>query len=102
MHFNCPLDQTFLKFSGIDADRFKEFVATGATDAEVADWIGRQTQARPRIEIIKWNNQMREMRLSQLSDESMEYMEDYIPRFVPRNRPIYYWFDVYDLEEERI
>jgi hypothetical protein len=29
-------------------------------------------------------------------------MEDYIPKFVPKNRPVYVWFDIYDLEEERI
>ena len=28
-------------------------------------------------------------------------MEDYIPKFIPRNRPVYVLFDVYDLEEER-
>ena len=31
-----------------------------------------------------------------------EFMEDYIQKYVPRNRPIYQWFDVFDLEEERI
>jgi hypothetical protein len=29
-------------------------------------------------------------------------MEDYIPKFVPRNRPVHVFFDVYDLEEQRI
>ncbi|MGE9291624.1 MAG: DUF5069 domain-containing protein, partial [Puniceicoccales bacterium] len=35
-HFNCPLDQVFFGFTGIDADQFKEFVATGADDQAVA------------------------------------------------------------------
>jgi hypothetical protein len=30
------------------------------------------------------------------------HMEEYIARFVPRNRPVYRWFDLYDLEEERL
>jgi hypothetical protein len=29
-------------------------------------------------------------------------MEGYIEQYVPRNRPVYHWFDVFDLEEERI
>jgi len=29
-------------------------------------------------------------------------MEDYIQTFIPRNRVVHHWFDVYDLEEERI
>jgi hypothetical protein len=101
-HFNCTLDRHFFEFAGIDAEKFKAQAATGATDAEMAEWITLNARARPRIEIIKWNNRMREMRLSELPDKAQEYMEDYIPKFVPRNRPVYRWFDVYDLEEERI
>ena len=77
-------------------------VATGATDAEMAQWITQNATPRPPLEIIKWNNRMREMRLSELPEKAQEYMEEYIPKFVPRNRPVYCWFDVYDLEEERI
>src|ERR1041385_8133798 len=33
-HSNCPVDQMWLKFTGIDYDDFKAFVATGATDEE--------------------------------------------------------------------
>ena len=34
--------------------------------------------------------------------ELQEYMEDYIQQFNPRNRVVHHWFDVCDLEEERI
>jgi CO/xanthine dehydrogenase Mo-binding subunit len=37
-----------------------------------------------------------------LPPETQEYMEDYIPKYIPRHRVVYHWFDVYDLEEERI
>src|SRR5262245_21401849 len=29
-------------------------------------------------------------------------VEDYVQKYVPRNRVVYHWFDVYDLEEERL
>jgi hypothetical protein len=29
-------------------------------------------------------------------------MEDYIQKYIPRNRVVYHWFDVFDLEEERL
>ena len=77
-------------------------MATGAADDEVAAWINEHARKRPRIEIIKWNNQMRDMRLSDLSDHLQEYMEDYISDNVPRNRVVYHWFDVYDMEEQRL
>lgn len=44
--FNCPLDQHFFSETGIDADEFRDFVATGATDAEVGEWIQQQVSAR--------------------------------------------------------
>jgi len=101
-HSGCPVDQMFLEFAGIAYETFRQFVATGATDAEIADWIQKTAKPRPRLELIRWNNQLRGMRLSELPDAVQEYMEDYIPKFVPRNRPVYVFFDVYDLEEQRI
>src|SRR2546426_6498534 len=86
-HANCPLDQRWLKFAEINFDDFKAFVATGATDDEVAAWIGKHAKSRPRAEIIVWNNQQRDLRLSDLSVETQEFMEDYIQKYLPRNRP---------------
>ncbi len=101
-HSGCPLDLFFLEFAGLTYDAFKEFVATGATDDEVAAWITKNAKARPAIELIRWNNEWRGKRLSELADNLQEYMEAYIPKFVPRNRPVYVFFDIYDLEEQRI
>ncbi len=100
--FDCPLDRRFLSFAEIDAERFKAFVATGASDVEVAAWIEQNAKPRPRIEIIQWNNRLREMKVSDLPEEVQEFLEGYIEKFVPKNRPVYRWFDVYDLEEQRI
>ena len=101
-HFNCPLDNFFLSFSGVKADEFKEFVATGATDDEIAAWIGKKAAKREKIEIIKWNNEWREKRLSQCPDDTQEYMEEYVPKFIPRNRVAHVFFDIFDIEEQRI
>lgn len=101
-HYNCPLDNQFLSFAGIDAGKFKEFVATGADDAEVAAWIEQNSKVKDRKEVITWNNKMRSTRPCDMPMELQEFLEGYIPKFVPRNRPVYVWFDVYDLEEERI
>lgn len=101
-HSGCPVDEIFLSFAEISYDSFRTFVATGATDAEIAEWIEKNAKSRPRIEIIRWNNDLRGKRLSELPDGLQEYMEDYIPKYVPRNRPVYVFFDVYDLEEQRI
>ena len=101
-HYNCPLDRQLLDFTGIGADQFKALVATGATDAEVATWITAHSQVADRETIVAWNNKMRCMRLCDMPIELQLFLEDYIPKFVPRNRPVIVWFDVYDLEEARI
>jgi len=101
-HFNCPLDNQFLGFAGIEAEAFKAFVATGATDDEVAAWIEQHSRVKTRAEVVAWNNKLRCMRLTDMPIELQEFLEDYIPKFLPRNRPVYVWFDVYDLEEKRI
>ena len=101
-HSNCPLDQRWLSFAEINYDEYRSFVATGSTDEEVAVWIGEHARKRSHAEIVIWNNRERDLRLSDLSPELQEYMEDYIASFVPRNRVVYHWFDVYDLEEERL
>ncbi len=101
-HSGCPLDEIWLNFACISMDDFKKFVATGATDAEIAEWIQKTATSRPRIEVIKWNNDLRGKRLSEMPEGIQEYMEDYVAKFIPRNRPIYAFFDIYDIEEQRI
>jgi hypothetical protein len=101
-HSGCPLDAIWLDFAEIDYDDFREFVATGATDGEVAEWIEKTAKQREKIEIIRWNNEMRDKRISEMPDGIQEYMEEYVPEVVPRNRPVYAFFDVYDIEEQRI
>ena len=101
-HSNCPLDQRWLTFAEINYDEFRSVIATGATDDEIEVWIGEHTKKRPRAEIIAWNNKERDLHLSDLPPQLQEYMEDYIRQFVPRNRVVHHWFDVYDLEEERL
>jgi hypothetical protein len=101
-HYDCRLDRHFLDFTGIDAEEFKTFVATGATDAEVATWIESHSKVKDRAQIVAWNNKLRSTRLCDLPIEAQVFMEDYIPKVIPKNRPVYFWFDIYDLEEERI
>ena len=98
----CPVDQMFLNFAGLTYEAFREAIATGATDREMEDWIRAHATPRPRIEVIRWNNDLRGKRLCELPDSVQEYLEDYIPTVIPRNRPVYVFFDVYDIEEQRI
>lgn len=98
----CSLCSHLEAFSGVDHDELKEFVATGANDDEVAKWFSTKSKIQDKMEIINWNNKMRDMRISEMDNEAQEYLESYIPEYVPNHRPVYVWFDVYDLEEGRL
>ena len=101
-HYNCPLDRYLLDFTGIDAEAFKAFVATGADDAAVAAWIAQHSKVKDQGEIVAWNNKMRDLRLSEMPLPLQVFLETYIQKFIPKHRPVRVWFDVYDLEEGRI
>src|SRR6266567_7855130 len=47
-HFDCPLDNMLFGFRGIKGEVFKAFVETGASDAEIAEWV--QKNGTPKSE----------------------------------------------------
>lgn len=101
-HFDCPLDRQFFDFTGIDSAEFRKFVESGADDAAVADWITRHSKIKDPAQIVQWNNKLRSTRPVDMPAEVQVFLEDYIARYVPKGRPVYVWFDVYDLEEKRL
>jgi hypothetical protein len=100
-YWPCSLAAQWFSFTGITPEQFKEVVATGATDEELAKWIAGASTVKDPDAVLKWNNAMRDTRLSEMSLQAQQYLEEYVPQFVPRHRPVYVWFDVYDLEEKR-
>jgi len=102
-HYNCPLDQMFLDFAGIDADEFKKVVATGIDDVAVSDWIKANHKELSQEDIVAWNNDLRYKRISEMPINLQIFLEDYIQEYVqPKGKTVYHWFDVYDIEEGRI
>ena len=99
---DCPLDNFWLEFAGITYADFHAFVKTGADDEAVSRWVAENDKKNSKSDIIKWNNVMRGKRICEMPMELQEFLEGYIPEFIPANRPVYVWFDVYDIEEKRI
>lgn len=101
-YWPCSLAGQWFSFTGITPEQFKDMVATGASDEELATWIGGHSKVKNPDEVLKWNNVMRDTRLSDMSLQAQQYLEEYVPKFVPNHRPVYVSFDVYDLEEKRL
>jgi hypothetical protein len=66
-HYNCPMDRKFFVAAGLEAEPLREFIATGAGDAEVAAWMSAHAQA-PREKIIQWGRRFRMNPLWRLLD----------------------------------
>jgi hypothetical protein len=101
-HFDCPLDNLLFDFTGISADAFRAKVETGVNDEEFGAWLEAQTSSISNQDRIQWNNDLRYKRISEMPIELQEFLETYIPENLPSGKVVYYWFDVYDIEEERI
>lgn len=97
--YPCGLGAFFWKFTGLDAEKFKEFAATGASDEEVDVWIRENATEKDPKAVIKWNNEMRGLRLQDLPEQVQEYFEEYIPQFCHPPSKVKFFFDVYDVEE---
>ena len=64
--YNFGIDRVFFEFAGINADEFKDYVATGATDEEVADWIKSKAKPHTSAEVASWNFTLKCRRISEL------------------------------------
>ena len=100
--FDSAMDRYFFDFTGIEAAAFRDFVATGASDEEVAAWVLANARQKDRIEVIRWNNRMRETRIGDLPEKMQLFLEDAIPDRVGSWDRVRVWFDLYDIEEKRV
>src|SRR6187431_3609384 len=53
--YPCGLGAYFWKFTGLDALKFKDFVATSASDQEVDRWIRENTTQKDQMAVTRWN-----------------------------------------------
>jgi hypothetical protein len=97
-HFNCPLDQQFLCFAGIDADALKAQIAQGKGDGEILEWIKQNsTPKRTDAEIMAWSNYQDQRGPGDL--ETREFFSKYHREMGPHRKDIFSWFDVLDLDD---
>ena len=98
-HYNCPLDQQFLDFVGIDAEALKAELAAGKSDTEILGWI--QTNAKsPRApwEIDAWTT-FQDRRGPDSDAETLEFFAGYVKQFTTVREDIRSWFDVLDVDD---
>lgn len=98
-NFNCPLDQRFFDFAGVDADAFKEQVAAGKNDEELLAWIQAHSRKPSETEIKAWSYRARWGRPE--GDEATAFFETLRQACAPENYMLETWFQLLDTEEGR-
>ena len=91
-HYNCPLDQRFLNFTGIDPEALKAEVAKGLGDGEILAWV----EANAPIKHSDW-----EIEAAVPSDNgSRGFVSGEIAKAGGENREdIGTWFEFLDLDD---
>ena len=96
--FDCPLDQYFLKFAGINPIALRRQVARGLGDGEILAWIQKnQKHRRSGQEIEAWSDFMN--RRAPTSIDQRERMNTYQKTAHADRDDITTWFDVLDLDD---
>lgn len=98
-NYDCPMDQHFLNFTGIDAQKLKAEVATGKGDEEILHWITENAKnKRSPWEIIQWT-EYQERRGPDSDTETLSFFAGVVSKFAPTREDIRTWADLLDLDD---
>jgi hypothetical protein len=97
-HFNCPLDQQFLSFAGIDPLQLKKQLARDKSDGEMLDWIEAHAKIkRSAIEIAAWSASQEQRVATDV--ESRTFFNEYHAKLAPKRKDVSGWFDILDIDD---
>ena len=97
-HFDCPLDQHFLNFAGIEAADLKKQLALGKGDEAILRWVKEHSKTQPTPwEIAQWRAYQEQRGPGDL--ETRKYFNSYLEKLSPTRSDIFTWFDVLDLDD---
>ena len=98
-HYNCPLDQHFINFTGIDPEALKSEVATGKGDGEILAWIQASAKNKPTAwEIAQWSD-YHDHRGPDSDAETIGYFAEAVGKFSKTREDIRTWADLLDLDD---
>jgi hypothetical protein len=96
--YACPLDQQFLNFAGVDADKLKEQLAAGKGDGEILEWIEANAKNnRTPAEIAAWSC-MQEQRVP-MDTDTREFFQELQKGCAPKRTDVGTWFDLLDIDD---
>lgn len=98
-HYNCPLDQHFVNFTGIDPIALQAELATGKGDGEILVWIEANSKhKRNPWEIQQWSD-YHERRGPDSDAETFAFFAGYVAKLTTTREDVRTWADVLDLDD---
>ena len=98
-HYNCPLDQHFLNFTGIDPEALLKELATGKGDGEILTWISENAKPkRGAWEIKQWSDYMQN-RPPDSDAETLGYFAQLVAKLTTTREDIAGWTELLDLDD---
>jgi hypothetical protein len=97
-HYNCPLDQRFVEFVGIDPEAMKKELAAGKSDGDILGWV--QATAKNKhsdFEIAEWSRFQDNRGPADL--ESRQFFNEYHSKLAPQREDVTSWFDILDIDD---
>lgn len=97
-HFNCPVDQQFFAFTGIEAESFLKLIATGKGDGELLAYVLAHAQPkRTPSEILAWSKWFEQRAPGAV--EMRAFFNESQQQMGPQRDDIVTWFDLLDLDD---
>lgn len=97
--YNCPLDQRFVEFVGIDPEALRDQLASGEGDGEILNWINETAQhKRTPWEIELWSEHMGR-RGPESDAETLQYFSEAVGKMTQTREDIKTWADLLDLDD---
>src|SRR5437773_9266867 len=98
-HFDCPLDQRFLSFVGVDPKKLLAELKKGKGDGEILEWINAGAKHnRTPWEIQQWSDFM-DRRGPDSDAETLKFFADLVAKFTTTREDIKTWADVLELDD---
>ncbi len=97
-NYNCPLDQHFIKFVGIDANALLRELKKGRGDGEILNWITKNAEIKSSLTaIFAWSAYQDQRAPADL--ESRIFFNDYQKNTAPKREDVSSWFDLLDIDD---
>jgi hypothetical protein len=97
-HYNCPLDQRFTGFAGVDADALLEQLKQGKSDGDILIWIAANAKNQPKPwDIHAWSTYAEAQVAGDV--ETKEFFTGEVAKLSKTREDILTWFDLLDVDD---